>query len=347
MPELTSADAFPPTTIIMKNPPRHRIKFTWLALVLFLGGHSALRALPVIYLIGDSTVANWSSGYFPKEGWGQVLPYYFDSTKVTVSNKAVSGTSSKSFYDNDWAAVKALLKAGDYVFIQFGINDSASDTARHTDPETTFKTYLTSFCNETAAKGAYPVLVSTLNRCSWNSDGVTIYPAYHQYPIATRELAASINVPLIDLDKMCTARLQALGMNYSTNILYMTFPAGLWSNYTNGSADTVHLQLAGATEMARLVVGGTSGITANTNANVKKLIPFIKPTYKVNMSSNNDADGIYTRQNYYPAGVTVEIMAIPNSGHTFLNWTGNVNSTNRATTFTMGTATLSIHANFQ
>lgn len=335
-----------PPRVLPSIARRFRFKFAAAALGVFAGLFHAnvAKAVPTLYTIGDSTVQAWSSGYFPKEGWGQVLPFYFDSAKLAVVDKGVGGTSSKSYYDTQWAAVKALLKAGDYVTIQFGINDSASDTARHTDAATTFKDYLTKFCNETKAKGAFPILVSTLNRCSWNADGVTIYPAYHGYPVATRELAPTLGVPLIDLDQLCTARLQALGKNYSINIVYMTFPAGVWANYPNGSADTVHLQLAGATEMARLVVGA---ISSSTDTNVKKLIPFLRPTYKVNITADNESYGIHTRGQYYPQGVTVEITALANSGRTFINWTGSVSSTKSATTFVMGTATLSVVAHFQ
>ncbi|HYP16247.1 MAG TPA: hypothetical protein VEQ65_03470, partial [Opitutus sp.] len=58
---------------------------------------------------------------------------------------------------------------GDYVTVQFGINDSANDT-RHTDPATTFKDFLRRYVNETRALGAYPILVTTQNRNAWTSD---------------------------------------------------------------------------------------------------------------------------------------------------------------------------------
>ena len=103
-------------------------------------------AVPTVYIIGDSTVSSYSSGSI--RGWGQYMSYFISSSKATISDKAVPGTSSKSFYDSFWTPIKNSLKSGDYVMIQFGINDAATDTARHTVAATTFKTYLTSFCNE-------------------------------------------------------------------------------------------------------------------------------------------------------------------------------------------------------
>lgn len=299
-------------------------------------------AIPTVYTCGDSTVQTWSSGYYPKAGWGQILPKFIDSTKATVVNKAVGGTSSKSFYDLYWSGVKGLLTSGDYVFIQFGINDSASDTARHTDAATTFKDYLRLYVNEAKAKGAFPVLVATLRRNAWNSDGVTVYDAYHGYPIATREVATEMNVPCIDLDGMCKTRMESLGQTYCTYYWYMNLAAGDWPNYTSGQADNVHFQEAGATEMARLVV---EGIRASSYNSMKSLATMFRPTYTVTFSRNN-GNGITTRTQDFPQGVTVTCYARANSGASFINWTGSISSSNKISQFTMGTAARSITGNF-
>lgn len=302
-----------------------------------------VHAIPTIYTIGDSTVATYSSGYYPKTGWGQVLPKFLDSAKVAVSNKAVSGTSSKSFYNNYWSGVKNSLKSGDYVFIQFGINDSASDDARHTDASTTFKDYLTKFCNEAEARGAYPVLVATLRRNSWNSDGTTVYNAYHGYPVATRELASSLGVPLIDLDSRCKTLMESVGKTYCTYFIYMHLEAGEWSNYSSGASDDVHFQESGALEMAKLV---HAGIKASGDANVKKLVSALRPWYTVTFTKNNSSGGTITRTQSYPQGVTVTAKARPNSGWDFTKWSNGLSSTKKTTTFVMGSAAKTVTANF-
>src|SRR5712692_8258378 len=75
-------------------------------------------AAATIHTIGDSTVAVWPSRYYPKSGWGQDLQFFFDSSAVLIDDQAVSGSSSKSFYDNNWATVKDTLQSGDFVTIQ-------------------------------------------------------------------------------------------------------------------------------------------------------------------------------------------------------------------------------------
>lgn len=118
----------------------HNMKKNQLSLSLLLAGLcfillSFIKAeKPTVYLVGDSTVAG---------GWGKFIAQYFDTTKVSIQNKAVSGTSSRTFYTGIfhdpivakkgmWKPLVAQLKRGDVVFIQFGHNDDSpvNDTLR-------------------------------------------------------------------------------------------------------------------------------------------------------------------------------------------------------------------------
>src|SRR4029077_12300347 len=108
--------------------------------------------------------------------------------------------------------------------------------------------------------------------------------------------------------------------------------------------DDVHFQEMGAIEMAKLVVAGIRALSGD--ANVSKLIPFLKPTFKVTFNSNNAAAGLVTRTEFFPAGITVTAFVWPNAGFTFSNWTGSITGTKRNTTFVMGTAAKTITANF-
>src|SRR5690606_32344394 len=67
-------------------------------------------------------------------GWGHFLGDYFDSDKITVLNKALGGTSSRTFRNNTglWDSVLVKIKPGDFVMMQFGHNDSSplDDSAR-------------------------------------------------------------------------------------------------------------------------------------------------------------------------------------------------------------------------
>ena len=95
---------------------------------------------PTVYLAGDSTVQTYSASQAPQQGWGQRIAELFTSD-VAFVNKAIGGRSSKSFIDEGrLTEIVGLLKTGDYLLAQWGINDRyQSDPARYTDPATTFR----------------------------------------------------------------------------------------------------------------------------------------------------------------------------------------------------------------
>src|SRR5690606_33969328 len=96
---------------------------TLLVLTLFLSltAFHAQDKKPRIFLIGDSTMADKEAKVAPETGWGMVFPKYINAE---IKNHAVNGRSTKSFRTlGHWKKVEEELKAGDWVFIQFGHND--------------------------------------------------------------------------------------------------------------------------------------------------------------------------------------------------------------------------------
>ncbi len=81
-----------------------------------------------IFIAGDSTAKSYGDGN-TIGGWGEYIPYYF-SEDVDIINKAEGGRSSRSFM-NQGRLDEICNEAheGDYVFIQFGINDGQTDEA--------------------------------------------------------------------------------------------------------------------------------------------------------------------------------------------------------------------------
>jgi lysophospholipase L1-like esterase len=84
--------------------------------------------LPTLWIIGDSTVRNgsWDDGRNGQWGWGNPIRHYFDETKINVQNRAVGGTSSRSFQAQHWPWILEEMKPGDYVIMQFGHNDAGT-----------------------------------------------------------------------------------------------------------------------------------------------------------------------------------------------------------------------------
>jgi lysophospholipase L1-like esterase len=205
-----------------------------------------------IYVVGDSTASVYASNLAPRMGWGQPLQDLFATQCAVVKDVALSGRSSKSFIDEGaWTPVKNGLASGDVVLIQFGHNDEKTDDpARYTEPQTTFKQYLTTYITDSRAKQATPILLTPINRNSWS--GTTVTNSHGAYPDAMRELAASLQVPLIDMTAITKTYFERIGKT-ATEDLFLILAAGESPNYPDGVTDNTHFQESGARILGRHV----------------------------------------------------------------------------------------------
>lgn len=205
-----------------------------------------------VFMIGDSTMADKSPEAEPERGWGQALPAFF-SDAVKISNHAANGRSSKSFLDEGrWQVVVAGLQPGDYVLIQFGHNDQKPDPARHADAHTVYKDNLQKFVLDTRAKGATPVLCTSIVRRKFDGHGI-LADTHGEYPEAVRQVARQLDVPLLDLHSRTERLVQELGPEKS-KILYLHVARGVYANRPDGIEDDTHLCPEGAATVARLAV---------------------------------------------------------------------------------------------
>ncbi|MBS7229690.1 rhamnogalacturonan acetylesterase [Flavobacterium psychroterrae] len=207
-----------------------------------------------IYTIGDSTMANKKDpDKNPEHGWAQVLQPFFKDNFV-VENKAVNGRSTKSFINEKrWDSIYKKLKKGDYVFIEFGHNDEKiEDSARYTNPHTSYRYNLIKFINESREKGATPIILTSIARRNFNEKGVLV-PTHGDYPLETRLTAQEYKVPFIDLEYYTEILEQSYGPEKSKQ-LHLHFKAGENPYYDKDKADDTHLSLKGATEIAQIAV---------------------------------------------------------------------------------------------
>jgi lysophospholipase L1-like esterase len=212
-----------------------------------------------IYLASDSTVSKYGPEVFPLTGWGVPLQNYFTSD-VVVSNQAKPGRSSKSFFEEgSLAAIDNTIKAGDYLFVMFAINDSADDSSnRKTKPESSFKAYLRQYVAVARNKGAIPVFVTAQIKRTYDLWG-RFFNSVQGYPQAMRDLGAELGVPVVDLNRLSIGFLTAIGPEAAKNT-YMYLAAGEYPGWPDGDSDYIHLQYNGADQMARLVTQGIQEI---------------------------------------------------------------------------------------
>ena len=195
---------------------------------------AAAESVPTVFLIGDSTVRNGQGdGAGGQWGWGEPLAAYFDADKISMVNRALGGTSSRTYLTGgSWDKVLALLKPGDYVIMQFGHNDGgplnddtrARGTIKGIGDETqeidnllthqhevvhSYGWYLRKFTADTRARGATPIVCSLVPRKIW-ADGriARNAPDYAGWAAA---VAAAEHAAFIDLNEIIAAQYDRLG----------------------------------------------------------------------------------------------------------------------------------------
>ncbi len=232
-------------------------------------------AMPTIWIAGDSTVMTYAAGNTEGnggtslEGWGQELAPFFN-TRVVMSNQAIGGRSVAFFmwavqrdadggylcvddqgdpqYQLDasgnhvdtsqWARIKSGIKAGDYLFIQFGTNDETHDCPRFVSlPD--FETDFGLMADTARAKGATPIFVTPMGHREFV--GTTVNNTLLPYANAMKDEATKKSAEVLDLNLRSVEYYQMVGNTFlATNI----FDTG-----------TTHFIKAGAVEMASLIVG--------------------------------------------------------------------------------------------
>ena len=283
-----------------------------------------------IYMCGDSTMQDWDAGYCPKQGQGQDFHYWFDQSKAAVVNRGQGGMSlggggkdknggvAVGYYDmffkkgcSNGNCIADKLQNGDYVVIQFGINDNNYST------EDFFRSNMKKMVDDVRAKGANPIIMSPIRRCYYDSP-TAIHNSYRGYPALSKKLAEEYNVPFIDMSEMVANYMISVGERYAQQFVFNYATSAEYSNLKADQADQVHLQMNGANALGRII---TEQMRAHKDPVVKKLGDYMAPMYMVNVKVSPEGSADATSINaYYPQGMTVMLKTIPKSGKKFLGW---------------------------
>lgn len=213
-----------------------------------------------IFWAADSTVQNNDVTTYPQTGIGQVFPM-FVKEGVFVLNHAKNGRSTKSFMDEGRLdAIDKEIGEGDFLFIQFGHNDEKKeDLTRYTEPFSTYIENLKKYIDVARTHGAYPVLITPIERRHFNESHKLKDSMHTDYVAGMKEAAEKYNVPLVDLFTMSRAALEQAGEEESRN-WHMNFDARQYENYPDGNDDNTHLRYEGALLYAGLIAKGLSAL---------------------------------------------------------------------------------------
>jgi lysophospholipase L1-like esterase len=263
-------------------------------MAILLVGSASLQAKKV-HTLGDSTMAPYDEDKTNTRGWGMYFGNFLTNGWTSV-NYAKGGRDSRMGYTELWQNAKNNVEAGDYVLIQFAHNDTqysgmdnlqlqayytnigdATNAAavkkdgRGTIPASTYKECLKQICDAVKAKGATPILVSSVCRCYFTngvapitrsgrhdiggnfsiltSEGIKTNQSVAEidhtwdYTYQMKQLATEENVAFIDM----TAATKDLYESYGT---YDKCYAALFDK--GGEKDNTHYNLTGALTAARL-----------------------------------------------------------------------------------------------
>jgi lysophospholipase L1-like esterase len=236
-----------------------------------MAGTTALADL-TIWIAGDSTVAKGNTPC--PVGWGVDFGTHF-SDKVKVVNSAVGGRSVRTWlYDVGttmdatgecvltkdasgapvvqarWQQMLDGMKSGDYLFIQFGINDSSGTCDRHVGLAA-FKESYGLMAMAAKARGAQPIFLTPVSSIS--CQGSTARGTRGAFVTATQDAGRQYDVPVIDL--------HALSVELYTSLGLCPLPGGGDVSASTGGKvgaffcdDHTHFDRSGAAEIGKLIV---------------------------------------------------------------------------------------------
>ena len=199
-----------------------------------------------IHLMGDSTMADKDiSGLNPERGWGMVFENFLDS-RVRVINYAKNGRSCKTaIAEGIWDRVKANIRPGDYLFIEFGHNDQKPNNTRGYAPAwTEWQDYLRLFINTARELGATPVLLTPVARRHFY-DGVLDETTHGEYPASMRAVARETGTTLIDMEQATIKWIKAAG-DLASRPYFMWIEPGVCPAKPQGIQDNTHSTPLGA-----------------------------------------------------------------------------------------------------
>jgi lysophospholipase L1-like esterase len=225
---------------------------------------AAAATTNTVWLAGDSTMANPSSTC--PVGWGTEFGTMFH-TNIVVNNQAVAGRSiqtwlyesnvtstigssgectlSSTTYAARWQNMLTNMKAGDYLFIQFGINDGDTACPRHVG-SARYQQLMTYMAKAAQAKGAFPVLITPVAAIACSGSTATLNRGFYPETFAA---GTATGAPVIDLRTLSVAYYNSIKLcpndgNYAAGVVGQFF-----------CNDHTHFEAYGARRIMRLVTG--------------------------------------------------------------------------------------------
>ena len=220
-----------------------------------------------VWLAGDSTMMN-CSGACPC-GWGSQLQALLNSN-ATVVNNAVGGRSIQTWlydpnvtstmdasgectinpktYSTRWQGTvdpSNGMQPGDYLLIEFGINDGDSTCPRHVGT-TLFQSYLGMMADGAKALGAQPIFLTSTSAIACSGSTAQ---ANRGFGTQTKAAGIENDVPVIDLTVLTALYYTSIGLCPNSGD-YTSTTSAVGKFFCE---DHTHFESAGASQVAGVV----------------------------------------------------------------------------------------------
>jgi len=220
-----------------------------------------------VWLSGDSTMMECTDAC--PCGWGSQFQALLNAN-ATVVNSAVGGRSIQTWlydpnvsttmdangecvvspktYSTRWQAMldtSTGMKPGDFLLIEFGINDGDSTCNRHVG-SALFQSYLGTMAQAAKAMGAQPVFLTSTSYIGCSGSTAT---ANRGFVSEAKTAGQSNDVPVIDLTALSAALYTSLGLCPNDGD-YTSTTSAVGKFFCD---DHTHFEAAGATQIAKLV----------------------------------------------------------------------------------------------
>ncbi|MBS7229678.1 rhamnogalacturonan acetylesterase [Flavobacterium psychroterrae] len=277
--------------------------------LLFFNFTSKQDNKPTVFMVGDSTVKNGKGdGAGGLWGWGDFIGQFLDTTKVSIENHALGGTSSRTFQDKGlWNVVLNKLKKGDYVLIQFGHNDDgplndslrARGTIKGIGEETqeidniltkkhetvhSYGWYIQKIIREAKSKGAIAIVCSPIPRNDWKDRKVPRNDK--SYGLWAKQIADKEKVTFIDLNDKMSLEMEKWGEKKVTGTYFY-------------KKDHTHTSAKGAVLSASVIINQLKESKNSLKNYILKdpeiVLPKKKKVYLIGdstMANNNDVNAV-------------------------------------------------------
>ncbi len=249
----------------------------WLRSLSYMQVEHAAAPSPRILIAADSTAQTYFDRERPQSGWGEWLYWYlyeghaasishddtssvrqarlFQGAGPDIYNKALGGRGFKTYLaEHRWEKLLSVVRPGDAVLIDFGLNDASKTRPMRYIPVDEFASWIERYVSCVVDRAAQPVLLTSTPLYP-GPEGDFAHEVTSIYADVVRRFAIDHDLPLIDVRAEFMDYVRGLPPQ-NREALWLRARPFQYSSHPDGVKDPCHLSTLGAFKVAGIVARG-------------------------------------------------------------------------------------------